>query len=301
MYIKNLNYTNAVVLGENKYLIQLRNYETYDIDGNPYHTTADEQRVVTSIDNIYVVKPNKPVLDHFIDSTGNKVPVDEYDKLMSELSKLPKTSNGYVYPDLQTEFHYRSRLEVFESMEQVKIVPPAIKTKIDYEIIGSMEDTGSKFIETSFILGEATFFGKGPYKFLGSFAAVDEFRKVTADNPKFVMNSDLQWAKYDSVTIFSNRNNRFITSRSDYAIFPTLEQAQEEERKVRQFVREVCESYDKPIVLDADGIDKNKIIDKLYAIKKRVTEIQSKNATMALYTNSVKDINNLIEELIAIK
>lgn len=301
MYIKNLNYSSAIILGENKYLIQLRIYETYEIDGNIYNPTGDEQRVVSSIDNIYVVKTNKPVLDHFIDSNGNVVPLDEYNKLMSELSKLPRTSNGYEYPDLQTEFHYRSRLEVFDAMEPVKVAAPPTKTKVDYKIIGSMEDTGSDFIETSFILGEATFFNKGPYKFLGSLAAVDEFRKVTADNPKFVMNNDLQWAKYESTSIFTNRNNRFITSRSDYAIFPTLEQAQEEERKVRKLVRDVCESYDKPVILDANGIDKNKIIDKICAIKKKVAEIQSKNVTIAVHSASLREIDKLIEELCAIK
>lgn len=301
MYIKNLKHGNAIILGENKYLILLKGYETYDIDGNVYDVGSDEQRVVKSIDNIYVVRPQKSVLDHFIDSAGNKVPVDDYNKLMSELSKLPRTSNGYEYPDLQTEFHYRSRLAVFEAMEQVKVVPPALKTKIDYEIIGSMEDTGSEFIETSFVRGDASFFDKGPYKFLGSAAAIDEFKKVTAHNPKFVLGSDLQWAKYENHTIFSNKQNRFISSRGDYAIFTSLEQAQDEEQKLRTFIKDVCDSYDKPVILDATGIDKNKIIDKLSTIKKRVEEIQSKNATLRLHSTARENIDALINELIALK
>ena len=172
------------------------------------------------------------------------------------------------------------------------IYEPAKPVPVKVNIVGDIEDTGSKFIHTT-IKGK---WSKHPvlYTTYGSTIALDEYNNLSIeykDSGKFSENdrSDLEYTKINSRFVFGNCYP--FGSFSYEKNFTNLKQAIEEEEEVRSFVKKVvfrCLFPDAPSELTL-----NKIMAQLMLIKK-IPTVKAKNDGLGIM---IKDINNHIGKI----
>lgn len=293
----NLDINQAVKVAD-KFMVRL-NYGEYSIGEN--HTTLhiSSTIMVGSIDNIAQLMPVQPVLKHYL-FDGNMVSIAEYEVVRKEVDAIAAAHTDEFdemeFSNLDEEFAYRKKLEFLHKHTPVYENQEAIPVSVKITVVGELEDTGSKFIESSLHIGKVSY-GSGAYRVLVSGIAKDEFLKVKAEYPDVKIedttHSNIRFAKINENYIFSNMDD--VTDSGKFKITTTLSAAKEAESEVRKMIRDRMMVFISPAKLN----EKNAatVMKALLAILNSMRSIEATKRTVNSRSNALNLINKLINEL----
>lgn len=297
----------AVKLNNGKYLFCLYT-GTYTIDNNRVSISRhNEQHLcedITSITREVVVTGE---ISHYR-FNDTDVSVDEVAKLSAAITiaqdkYYDEGSDDYYYPDIDTEFAIKKQQETLSRHVPVRL-PNTIKHEpVVVTVIGSMEDTGSKFITTPFSIGKTTFSNGGVYRIAASEIAMDEFLKVKADFPSarfdLPTHSNLRFAQVNNTYLFNESD--LGAEKDQVRVVSTLVEATNMEAAIRANVRDTITRKLLPVTITPDIITSYNVITELEAISRLVAKIDTKSRTVVEYNLAIKTVKKLIEKLKEIK
>lgn len=246
--VEGLNKYEAVKVGD-LYVVQLKdnNYSsggTHLVGG--ISTTVGQ--IVSSTLEVYQIKKPEKVTEYYKDDSGNTISVEDYRKVISGNEPFfDCDSQTYVYPDLETEFNIRKKIDELKDFYPVVKEVKEDPVKVDIKLIGEMLDTGSSYIECSINFGAASFKEGGYiYKVSPSFdIAVNELSVVANSSPEDLIelpnHSKLRYLKVNSKYIFNTELPLGLSCSP--RLFTNLDEAKEYEEKIRSEVRRYVQPY----------------------------------------------------------
>lgn len=168
--LANLPENSAVLIGDQVLvcLPQPKNQHFYEVDGIPLRNTSftPAQVLINKDSVIELVGSKKQEVVRY--QCGEKfLSVEDYNDLIYENKTKygDGTSYGEVnYPDLDTEFKCRKELERLQKYTPFYNTIKGTRTKVEYNIIGDVEETGSNFITNALSLGKGKFQNGNFYK-----------------------------------------------------------------------------------------------------------------------------------------
>lgn len=283
-----------VGLQNGKYRI---NGETVDLNGGEWSDPGEyvfEQNVTIE----RVVSHSPSIYYKAGDSTLTQ---KEYSQQLQAIDSGYKNSDGYYnFPDLETEYEVKKRVEAFvNKYERVTVDQPNTYEIVPVEVIARKVDTGSKFILTPLQLGQTAFNANGFFKVLLSQIAMDEWENMCAKYSSVhkMNNSDhsnIRFAQFDGKYLYSDKRRGI--DKNQYAVVNDLDEAKKLEAEMRLIVKN-------PILA---AINKNKqitiakaevVLSKLKTVKATILKIDPKVKTQSYYSAALKETNNLIKQL----
>lgn len=281
-----------------KYVVQLgyNNYEwKYEVNG--VQSRGGRQIVVDDLSEIkrYVQEQKKTI--GAIISDGSEVPVETIQQFNAKYSQY-EDEDGRMWfdEDTEAELQYVKDKAYYRVQEYVYETTPAYTEDLEITVVGSVEDTGSDFIETPYVYGKANFGSSGVYRVNLSRIAMDELCKVRAEYPNVVFDlpkhNHLKYVKVDTQYVFTNRSERWINDTGTLVFLNDLEQAHEKEREIRKFVRGMLETYAAP--RKAGDIEIKDFVESLRSIKTSVEQLDVKQKSRSGYMALLKTINDKI-------
>ena len=232
-----------------KYVVQLPRGTFFDSSGS---VLPDGQVVVEDLDIHRQIKESPKVIKYILEDGTEKKPEDRQ-AVVAEISQYEDEWGNIDYPSIEVEFDIRKRLQEFEDAKKVYSDPVVYYEPVEIQVVGSAEDTGSEFIETPFQHGEVTWTpSTGIYKLHTTRVSLDQWRQEAIENHAYEFdntrafggenNQKLEFAQINGNFVFTHiKNKAFIRREGTVEIFPTLKEAQEREKEIRQIVsREVA-------------------------------------------------------------
>ena len=283
-----------------KYVVQL-GYDNYDwkYEVNGIRSRGCRQIVVDDLSEIkrYVQEQKKTI--GAIISDGSEVPIETIQQFSAKYSQYEDEDGRMWFGDnTEAELEYVKDKAYYRVQEYVYETTPAYTEDLEITVVGSVEDTGSDFIETPYVYGKANFGKSGIYRVNLSSIAVDEFQKVrneysdvTFDLPT---HSHLKYAKVDTHYVFTNRNEQWINNNNSFVVLNDLEEAHKKEREIRKFVRGMLETYAAP--KKAGDVQIKDFVESLRGIKATVDGLNVKQKSHHSYVGLRKRINELISK-----
>lgn len=290
MIINGLKPYQAVEVGD-KYLVALHSYANYEVGGE---TIVGHQVMVSDIKSVVHVKKTPPKVEYFTDLEGNRFePSEVYKYLHGEI-------DDYDSPEEQIEFlrkqSWAYKLEEHKSEEKVERVP------VEFEVVGSLEDTGSSFIETALSYGSINFSRTGGlYKVHRGRVAKDEllrladkYSSATLDIPS---HGHLEFAKVSGSYVFTSTKNACIKNSDACVVTDRLADAKAIEEETRQMIRKIALPFFNP--KKVSDIDTKEVIAELKSLQKMLgglkLKVSSSTSTGAL-SRKVEKIENMLLE-----
>jgi hypothetical protein len=273
--ITGLNNYDAVLL-DGAFFVQL-SAGTYEIDGEvttiPY---SGRQFTVSRLDHIYHLVKDPAVPTGFVDEDGN--PFGSIEQWRS----LKRVNSEYLesgYPSLEKEFSLRTELAKYDGKKMVLVDPEPHRVLVDFNIIGALVSTGSKFIQSALSFGKASFGAGGVYQVDRRAISIDEFDKLAVKYPKLNRDgkTDLQFAKYAGDFLFTREaDTRAYLKGPSSLVCTTLDEARGEEEAIRKHVRQVIlvKAEPKPI----GDLSETTITDVLSKLQDAQTNLSSTQA-----------------------
>lgn len=249
---------------------------------------------VESVDNIFKVETSPRYLVGYKDpETSELVTVQELYKERHELSEDGE------YPDIDTHYRVEKRIQRIEAGEKVwqeaeeKVSPVAIK------VIGTLEDTGSPFIETAISVGQTTYRGDGMYKVFTGHVAKDEWMNLSKASEGHTFEhsstSHLKFAKVNGQSVFYNSGLVFVENQGYVAFTDSLEKARKIEEEVRETIRRLVNVVTRSRPLDP--VETSEILKDVQAIRRTVLELQVKVASNSSRRIAINKLNDLIKKI----
>ncbi len=290
MIINGLKPHQAVEAGD-KYLVALNSYATYEVEGE---TVVGHQVLVSDIKSVLHVKKTPAKVEYFTDSDGNRFePSEVYKYLHGEI-------DDFGSPEEQIEFLQKQswayKLEEHKSEEKVERVP------VEFEVVGSLEDTGSSFIETSLSYGSTKFARTGGlYKVYKGRVAKDEilrladkYSSATLDIPS---HGHLEFAKVSGSYVFTSMKNACVKNADACVVTDRLSDAKAVEEETRQMIRKIALSFFNP--KKVSDIDTKEVIAELKSLQKMLgglkLKVSSSTSEVAL-SRQVEKIESMLLE-----
>lgn len=146
--INGLSSGEAVIFKDGYLACFGRNYSSllYEIDGVQLRTNS--QVFVDSLDNIYeIVQQPARTIGRKNPETGEVVKIAD---IYKERNKYIDEDGEVDYPDLETHYKVEKCIEEMEHWEVVKSEEVTTKRKVDFNVVGTYEDTGSNVTHYGF-------------------------------------------------------------------------------------------------------------------------------------------------------
>jgi hypothetical protein len=150
MNIKFLKDLEAVVCGDTLILQLPSGYYRLD-DRELTVGYSNTQVAITKDTKVYKRIPATKALIKVVLQDGREVSAQDYTEAQR------KYDYGDCYPDLDTEYAHRKFLTELDAAEKVYEITDEQLELLSYTVIGELTDTGSKFIETPLVFGQARF------------------------------------------------------------------------------------------------------------------------------------------------
>jgi hypothetical protein len=150
MNIKFLKDLEAVVCGDTLILQLPSGYYLLD-DRDLQVGYSNTQVAITKDTNVYKRTLATKTLSKVVLQDGREVSAQEY----NEAQRM--YDYGDCYPDLDTEYAHRKFLTELDAAEKVYETTEEQLELLSYTVVGELTDTGSKFIETPLVYGQARF------------------------------------------------------------------------------------------------------------------------------------------------
>jgi len=268
---------------------------SYEIDGAI--TGGTKQVVVDDLNKIkrYFGEQKKTI--GAIISDGSEVPIETIQQFSAKYSQYEDEDGRMWFGDnTEAELEYVKDKAYYRVQEYVYETTPAYTEDLEITVVGSVEDTGSDFIETPYVYGKANFGKSGVYRVNLSRTAMDEFCKVRVEYSEVDFDvpthSHLKYVKIAGNYVFTNRSERWINDTGTFVVLNDLEQAHEKEREIRKFVRGMLETYAAP--KKAGDVEIKDFVASLRGIKATVDELNVKQKSHHSYVGLRRRINELI-------
>lgn len=282
-----------------KYVVQLGLCygNSYEIEGAL--SNGSKQVVVDDLNKIkrYFGEQKKTV--GAIISDGSEVPIETIQQFNDKYFQY-EDEDGRMWfgEDTEAELQYVKDKAYYRVQEYVYETTPAYTEDLEITVVGSVEDTGSNFIETPYVYGKANFGSSGVYRVNLSSIAMYEFCKVRAEYPNVEFDvpthSHLKYVKVNTQYIFTNCSERWINDTGTFVVLNDLEQAHEKEREIRKFVRGMLETYAAP--RKAGDVEIKDFVESLKSIKGSVERLDVKQKSRSEYMTLLKTVCGLIEK-----
>lgn len=206
-----------------------------------------------------------------------------------------------LYPDLEAEYEHKKLVQGFDEMTHVYSEEASYTQPIEVTIVGSSEDTGSRFIETPIRYGQLKFQGRGVgfYRLNSGSVALDEYNKIKGEfvNVKWETPSHghLQFVKADGKYPFGSSATHPFLKGNSLEVMEQLDKAQAREAEIRKVVRDHVMPYVNP--KNVSDILTPAMIDKLKSIESAISGIDSKQKTEGSKRSAQKLTRELLETI----
>ena len=298
--VKGLPQHCAVKYGDS-FVVQLQINNTYEIDGVSFTPTyaSGGQVAVESLDNIFVKSRPQLFIEHYEGPEGTKYSIEEFQDAQKEMSQYVDEDDEYCFPDLDTEFEVRKRLEPILQTRAVYGEVPAQKAKLEIELIGGLEETGSAFIETPYVIGRTSFSGGGIYKVRTGQVARDALQQFAKDFGLEFTNSNhshLEYAKLGGeYAVTSLKSRPYIRQGNASVCTDTLEAAHKVEEDIRKFLTDHLKmQFTEKLVKD---LKVSALYSKLDRISREVSVLDVKQRNTSSHRAVMILIRELLEEI----
>lgn len=295
---------NQAVFFNGKYVVQLPAGKFIDSQENKIN--GGEQVVMDDLYIFCIVENSPKVLKYIFDDGTEKTPED-YSELIKESSQYQDEWGDHQYPSIEIEFDIRKRMEAYAKAEKVYSESTVEYKPVEIEVIGSVEGTESKFIETPFQYGQATWKPyTGIYKVHTSKISVDEWYELEKENPnnsfnnKSVIgksdNKDLRFAKIDDYFVFTSiKDKPFINSNNSVEIFSDLNEAKQREHQIRCIIRKEVAKHTNTDKIQPKTL--GYVVRELENLFLQFKKVESKQKTQFQKRSAINRFNSLIDEL----
>ena len=298
--VKGLPQNCAVKYGD-CFVVQLQINQSYEIDGVNFIPTyaSGAQVVVTSLDNIFSKGSPQRFVEHYEGPDGTKYTVEEFQDAQKEMSQYVDEDDEYCFPDLETEFEVRKRLEPILQTRAVYGEVPAQKAKLEIEVVGGLEDTGSSFIETPYVIGQTSFSGGGLYKVHTGQVARDALQQFAKDFGMEFTNSNhshLEYAKLDGkYAVTSLKSRPYIRQGNAAVCTDSLEAAHKVEQQIRKYLTDHLKmQFTEKLVKD---LRVSSLYSKLDRISQEVSVLDVKQRNTSSHRAVMTLLRELLEEI----
>jgi hypothetical protein len=309
--INNLKDYQAVhIVATGKYLVHLPAGTYFFGSGDPVEIRGYSGQTLT-VENPYEIRvgTTRPKSVLFMkDSKGNRVEVKEYNDFRESIKQYETEFGTYHYPDLETEFEVRRKLDYYENLDKIFDNPATVLNPVSQiELVGELSDTGSEFIQSSFEFGQNGFWhGASPYRVNIALVAKDEFKQLQALSDKLT-NSDhsgLRYAKFENSYIFNDRDVGLCPAinidadkyMSASRLFADLESAHAYEKLTRNYIREKIKVY----INKDKGLEEITAFEVLQGLEKIYAEVASfklMKTSKGSKSHAIGIINDLITKV----
>ena len=250
------------------------NYKKYFVNGLRVENMTNINKLVTlSVDDKVEFINDRREVDHYQHSDGAIMSIDDY-----------KSKNTYYDEDSDEDevlmaIANRKALQGYEA-----VYKEPVKEAVEFEVIGTVENTQSDFIDCSFRLAHTA---SAPiYTVYGGRIAMDEYLLLS--------NEYKEHAKFEkpdrSYLRFTKINNNFVFGDTKpfgdnpyVSVFKSLPDAQAEEQSIREVVRATVKR--KVFPEELTDFKASDVISKLVLIKKNTSEPETYNLLNTLISD----------------
>lgn len=291
MFITGMDKNTAIKLGD-KYVVQL-SHTSFEINGAKIGNQT--QVVVDNLEDVVQVKITPRKIDHYVDDNGSKYSVVEINNIRT---KFQDEDGDDFYPTIQDQIDHLKEIEWVNSLEKVYTEEKVERFPVEIEVIGSLEDTGSDFIETAINYGKASWDNSaGLYKVQMSRIAKDEVIKLQKqyDDIDIPNHSNIEYVKASGKFIFTNDPKQWIKNAQHVQIVTDLDKAKDLEKHVRDYVNKAMMAYIEPVkVTDVYAKD---LIGSLRNVHKNISDMRLRKDSQGSKWSVLKTVNEMIEKL----
>ena len=297
--INGLKAHQAIKVGNN-YLVELGNQSYVVNDREVVGNYNGVQILVTEDDIKSILRVERPIreLIHYVDESGNKVDKDVVQSKRAILGNYVDEDGDYCFPDLDTEYKVRKEVEPYNNLKPVYSEPEAKLVPVSIDIVGEHEETGSKFITTPYIIGEAKFSGGGLYSVDETGVLWDEFNKIIKNNPNWKVDipnhSQLEYIKINGKYVFTNNSGRMYKTKTRKC-FVSKDDAIGHEANLRSDIKRKIAGVMVDVELNLAEI--NNVVAKIKSIKTSLLGVETKQKTYSSYQSTLRNINELLTNL----
>lgn len=255
-----------------------------------------------NLDNIYSVKPSLKRLTHY-ELNGEEIGVAIFNS-KSPSSYYDDDYEEYQFDSLEHEYDVKKEWERIKDAVPIYKETPEQLLPVEIEVIGTMVDTGSKFISTPYQLGKAFFDSSGGIYNLDRYSiACDEVRQIRQEYPDAKVDlpthSGLEYLKVNGTYIFTRAPEPWIKGSSFPTIVTSLDAAKEIERDTRKIVRSRMMVEIKPIVADSIMLKDiykflDRVEDSLSSIEVKQKSYHCKRALVNRLAEKMKELEQFV-------
>ena len=302
--IKNLPVYSAVNLGD-KYLVQLEYHQEYIINGNIIKGSINGgQIIVSDIKDIKLhIKPYQRIINYKNDD-GTTLSEDEFDDILSKYMYYYNSEDeDFVFDDdIDMHIQYLKDKKYKDSFTPVFTSEKSYSKSIEFKVIGSLVDTGSKYIETAINYGNINYFGgSGIYKVFIGMIAKDTFDLLYKDHSDVLSygvndKDTIEYVTYKTDYIFLKNKPNYL-KKDAVKVVNSLEDAKNIEASIRAEVTNIINSFLYP--QEVTETDVRVIKDKLTNVVSLLTIFKSHTLVQTKFKidKAVTEINELIKLL----
>lgn len=287
-----------------RYVVQLEhNYSRryYEVNGEKVNNST--QVVVDSLESIKRVTPSHPKLIHYTREDGSTVTTQEVIDFDKKWEHYEDEYDGMNFGDsVDIEIQYVKEKARFKNLMPVYEDTEVVVEDIEIDVVGSCEDTGSAFIETPFMYGQAKWRGHsvGVYKLRGSEVAMDQVRKIQEEHPKanweIPSHSHLKYLQVMGKYVFSKETSPFIIrEQSDY-VYDSLDKAREGEEGIRKHITNVLKLHIKGH--PASEVEIKDFVEHLETLRDSVACLDVKQKSLSMHRTLLTRISKLIDKYV---
>jgi hypothetical protein len=233
----------AVSINNGQLIAALRGPAIYMIDGTVVELShgLHQYTIILGASIYKKVVHSKSIVGYWWDKVNNiKLTPERRLECINDIKSSYVNNDGDLsFPNLAVEFNVRRQIEVYEQLEPIYKEEWEEWVPVPIEIIGSVTETGSDFIESSISLGQINYSDKGAFKVYSGQVAEDEFIKICQEKGLKYNLPDyghLEFAKINEEYVWGNKPKNFIKFADDALICDPLEKAKECEKWIRNQV-----------------------------------------------------------------
>lgn len=293
---KGLGGKEAVRVGDS-YIVNLTGL--YMINGekrNCYST----QVMVGSLDEIKQYTESKVKTLAYKDESDTEYSVEYVESVRSKIQEYYDEFGDYQHSDLDAELQHVKDKAFLRTLTPVTETLPDKITDVDIRVVGSMEDTGSKFIETPLRYGDVSFNGRGAYRVLSGAIAKDEVRNISSEYKDCVVDipshSNIYYVKVKSSYLFTKETDDWVKNSESKRIFDKLEDARGHEKSIRDFIRKTMMVHITPEELSS--ITKGMVHEKVNKLRGFLDDVEPKQKTITHHRLAKETVNEILELII---
>ena len=225
--------THEAVKNDNGYVVCLSN-GNYEVDGKLLELDYNERQLfVHDVENIFKIYYSKP-LSHMEDAEGNVYDANTRMEFINKWEPYLDDEDDTFLGTVDQEVEYVREKHLVDSLKSVFGEQEESRQKIQIKVVGSVEDTGSNFIETAINIGEVK--ENSIYSVHIGKIACDQFLSTCKEldlEYNLPSHGNLEFAKIAGKFIFTNNKSNHVKSNQAVKIYSTLKDAKQCEEEVR--------------------------------------------------------------------